>query len=319
MLRKIFPKTADRELGFGTAVGTLPGERLMLADGSFNVVRKSEYWTDNIYFDLVMMSWKKFLLIVFFSYLILNSIFAWAYCSVGIEHLSGVEPGSFSKNFLAAFFFSTQTMTTVGYGNMSPVGLPANLIASFESLTGLLSFALISGLLYGRFSRPKAKILFSQNMLISPFKVAGAESNDGKAMMFRMVNTRRSELIETEAAITMAFNQTNEDGTVIRRYLPLPLQLNKIAFFTLGWTVVHPIDEKSPLFGLEKTDLEALRPEFIVLIKGVEEAYEQTVHVSRSYVCEDMIWGAKFKPFLSRDRRGRPLVVSKMIGDFEVV
>lgn len=310
MFKRIFPKNGFQELGFGTAAGTRPGERMMNADGSMNIIRRNTLPFDNLYFHLIRMSWSSFFASVLLIFVFANTVFASIYCCIGIEQLAGAVSGSFWENFLQGYFFSSQTLTTVGYGAISPKGLGANIVASIESLAGLLSFALISGLMYGRFSRPRIHIEFSQNLLISPFR-------EGQALMFRMVNARRSELIEVEAAVLMSYNETSDDGSVARRYIPLELQLKKITFFALTWTIVHPLDEKSPLAGRTPEEIEAIQPEFVVIVKGIDEAYEQQVHTRRSYIFEDIVWNARFKPFLMRDGRGRQTVLTEAIGDFE--
>jgi inward rectifier potassium channel len=246
MLKSIFNRATERELGFGTTA-TIEG-RLMEADGRFRVRRVGAQIGSNFFHFLLTMSWGGFSFLVFLFFLLLNLGFAGAYTSIGIEHLSGIEAGNWRHNFMESFFFSTQTMTTVGYGRISPTGFWANILASIESLLGLLSFALISGLMYGRFSRPTAKIAFSKNMVVAPFE-------NGQGLMFRMANARRSELIETEVNLILAINQFDATGKTIRRFHNLELQLSKITFFTLNWTIVHKIDEKSPFFGLSKQEL----------------------------------------------------------------
>jgi inward rectifier potassium channel len=312
MLKNIFNSTSNTELGYGNTLGTQQGERLMNSDGSNNVVRNKSGRFDNTYYHLMRMKWWQFMILIMVSYLILTCFFASLYCLVGVHHLVGFTPSTSCQNFLEACFFSTQTLTTVGYGRIAPEGIPANIIASIESLTGLLSFAIISGLLYGRFSQPVARVVFSENMLIAPFK-------EGKALMFRMVNASRSELIETEVQLILSINQINENGQISRRYLPMPLEISKIAFFTLSWTIVHPIDEKSPIFGFSLQDLIDANAEIFVNVNGVDESNQQKVFTRRSYHCSEMVANAKFKPIIGKTKKGIPLVFTEKISEYELI
>lgn len=306
--RRIFSRPLEQELGFGKNVTT--NGRMMNPDGSFNVERQYLNPWDNTYFHLVTMSWKLFFLLVLLAYLILNLIFTALYLIVGIEQLAGVPIGSFWENFSSVFFFSTQTLTTTGYGHINPVGFAANIISSFESFLGLLTFALISGLLYGRFSRPTAKIVFSENILVAPYR-------DGEGLMFRMGNARKSEMLETEVQMILAMNQQEEDGSTIRKFYGLSLEISKISFFSLSWTVVHGITEDSPLWGFSYDDLVEANTEVLVLVKGTEEANQQLVHARRSYFATDFVWNARFLPVITRNHKGLPHVLVRQMGDYE--
>ncbi len=311
MLKKIFNRVESRELGFGSSVGTGQAERLMNPDGSMNVCREATSRWDNIYRNLITMPGWLFIALVFGVYFVVNCFFACLYLWVGVEHLTAMQPGALDKNFWEAFFFSTQTLTTVGYGRIAPQGVPANVLASLESLIGLLSFALISGLLYGRFSRPVAHIAFSPSLLVSPYK-------DGWALMLRMVNSSRSELIHTEAQMIGALNQL-EGEKVTRKYFALELELKQVSFFSLSWTLVHPLNDKSPLHGFSAEELEAGNLEILVLIKAVEDANEATVHARRSYMAAELVWHARFLPIIGRTKKGIPFVETSRVGEFELV
>jgi inward rectifier potassium channel len=308
ILKRIGSRPYEGELGFGKT--PTAGGRFLNPDGSFNVVRENAGFWDNTYFHLMTMPWWQFTGMIVVGFGLLNTLFALLYCLVGIENLNGIEPGGFVQNFTNAYFFSSQTLTTVGYGHISPGSFGANLVASFESFAGLLAFALISGLLYGRFSRPEAKIVFSENMLVSPYK-------NGKALMLRMSNAQRSEMIETESVIFVSLNQRSEAGQLERRFYPLPLEISKISFFSLSWTLVHPLDENSPLHGFSLEELKEAQTEIMVLVKGIEEANQQMVHARRSYTADEIVSGAKFLPVISRNGRGKAYVITSKIGDYE--
>jgi inward rectifier potassium channel len=164
--------------------------------------------------------------------------------------------------------------------------------------------------LYGRFSRPTAKIVFSENLLIAPY---GA----GQGLMFRMGNARKSELIETDVQVILAMNQQEEDGTTVRKFYGLPLEISKISFFSLSWTVVHDINTESPILGFSKEDLQEANAEILVLVKGTDEANQQLVHARRSYVAADFVWNARFQPVITRNQKGLPHVLVRRLGNYE--
>lgn len=310
LIRKIKSKPLDQELGFGR-VATTEG-RLMNPDGSFNVVRQHMSLWDNTYYHLITMSWARFTAFILSGFVLLNCMFSLLYCTIGIEYLNGTVPGSFFKNFTQAYFFSSQTLTTVGYGHVSPSGLLTNVVASFESFLGLLTFALISGLLYGRFSRPQAKVVFSEKMIVAPYQ-------SGQGLMFRMGNARRSELIETEVQVLLAFNQRGEEGTLERKFYPLELEINKISFFSLSWTLVHPLNDKSPIFNFTPQDLMDANAEMMVLVKGTDETNQQQVHARHSYTAAEIVWNARFRPVIGRNEKGVPHLMTRRIGEYEAV
>jgi len=192
------------------------------------------------------------------------------------------------------------------------IGWGANLVAALESFTGLLAFALITGLLYGRFSRSTAKVVFSPNLLISPYRT-------GTGLMLRMANARKSELIETEVKVLLTMNQTDEIGNLTRRFFALPLEISKISFFSLSWTVVHAIDEQSPLWGFSLQDLLEANAEIMVLVQGVDEANQQMVHTRRSYIGDEVVFNARFKPVVGRNEKGLPRVQVQQIGIYETL
>jgi inward rectifier potassium channel len=280
----------NRDLGFGSVVARESRQRLLNRDGSFNVRRDGmkPLASLSLYHHLLTIPWSKFLALVVVAFLAVNVVFGLAYLACGPEALHGAPAADMGGNeFLRAFFFSVQTFATIGYGHISPAGLAANVLVTVEALTGLLVFALATGLLFARFSRPTAKIVFSERALIAPYQGQGAT-----AFEFRIVNSRSSQLIEVECQLL--FTQFSDDRTA-RRFVPLALERQKVTFFPLSWTIVHVIDANSPLFGLSHDELVANNAEFLVLLTGFDETFSQTVHTRSSYKPQEIVWGASFK------------------------
>ncbi len=304
-------KDNERELGFG---GSTASQRLMNRDGSSNIERKNTKPLSpiNIYHYLVTISWRRFNVYVLSGYLIINFFFACIYYFVvGVEQLGGMSVEGEWRKFAEAFFFSAQTITTVGYGHINPKGLDASAVAALESLFGLLAFALATGLLYGRFSRPTAKILFSNNALIAPFK-------DGKAFMFKLVNARPNTLIEAEVSVILAYDEIGVEKPV-RRFQNLKLDIAKINFLALSWTLVHPIDDQSPMNGLIEEDFKNMNIEVFILLKAIDDAYSTQVYTRSSYRNEDIVWNAKFKNIIEQTSTGKPTMDVNRIHEFEKI
>ncbi len=275
-----------KDLGFGTQVNNSP--RYLNPDGSFNVQRKGLpfFQSFNIYHKLITMSWQKFYPLVFLAYIAANIFFAGLYVLAGPRQFDGATGTSLSHRIYDAFFFSTQTFTTVGYGHISPMGLMPNIISAIESMVGLLSFALATGLLYGRFSKPVAKIIYSRHAVIAPYKGI-------TAFEFKLSNKRKHELIEVEMELIFVC-KTTENGRLTGRFESLSLERKKISFMPLTWTIVHPIDEKSPLYGITEKDLEDSDAEFLTILKAFDDTFSQHVYSRSSYKYSEIVWGAKF-------------------------
>ena len=277
-----------KDLGFGTQVHD-SDTRLLNRDGSFNVKRSGgTFWSRlNIFNRLMVCSWGRFFLLVISFYLILNFIFAGIYEIVGIENLQGADLTSRGSRFMDAFFFSSQTLTTVGYGRIAPIGFWASSVAAIESLLGLLIFALATSLLYGRFSKPVARILYSDKAIVAPYL-------DVTGFMFRIVNERANQLIDLQVEVVMSILEKKANARETRNYYGLKLERNKVNFFPTNWTIVHAITQESPLFGLSKQELLNQDAEFLILIKATEDTFNQTVHSRISYHAREMVFGAKF-------------------------
>jgi inward rectifier potassium channel len=280
----------DRDLGFGNVVAA-HGERLLNRDGSFNVHKEGlGFWSSlSPYHALLELSWHRFFVLLACSYFVINAVFAIAFLLCGPGALDGGDGDlgeGFTARFGQAFFFSVQTLATIGYGRISPVGWWANLLVTLESMIGIFLVTLGTGLFFARFSQPSAKVRFSRHALIAPF-------GQGQAFEFRVINLRKSQLIEVEAKVILALFE-EVDGQKKRRFHRLGLERDRVTFFPLSWTIVHPIDETSPLVALGEAELDAREAEFLVLLSGVDEASGQVVHSRTSYTASEIVTGARF-------------------------
>lgn len=286
-----------------------PLRRVINRDGSLNVLRRGTTWRDtNPYLYMVSTSWPRFFGWILLFYILANMVFAGIYFLLGPGTLHGdIDGMPTAAQFLKCFFFSSQTLTTVGFGAISPATPAGNTVAALEALIGLLGFAVATGLMFGRVSRPSAGIGFSEHALISPYQ-------DGTSFQFRAVNRRPNTLIEPSATV-MVMTVDRSDGKSRREFTLLRLERPNIMLFPLTWTIVHPIDAASPLFGKTASDLEALQAEFIVLIKAWDDTFAQTVHQRYSYRYDEIVWGAKFTPAFYIDNDGNLQVHVGKVGD----
>jgi inward rectifier potassium channel len=303
----------DRDLGFGSVVSRESRQRLLNRDGSFNVVRSGLGWLESFapYHQALTLSWTGFFAVIAVIYVAINLIFAVAYVACGPDALVGAGAAMLGGRFMGAFFFSIQTFATIGYGQVAPNGLAANLVVTVEALVGLMYQALATGLLFARFARPTASVLFSRNAIVAPY-------GNGQGLMFRIVNTRRSEIIQLEAQVLFSAIEPDGRGGHVRRYAPLPLERNKVTFFPLSWTIVHPIDDKSPLAGRTAEALDTAQAEILVLLSGIDETFEQTVHARSSYRADEIVWNARFQSmFFKRDGQSRVAVDISRVHEIE--
>jgi inward rectifier potassium channel len=305
----------DRDLGFGTVVGRESRHRLLNVDGSFNVTRTGLGVFESIapYQQLLTMSWAAFLGFVALLYLVFNLLFGAAYVLAGPAALLGPGAETFGGTFSRAFFFSVQTFATIGYGQIGPNGFGPNAIVTVEALVGLMFQALATGLLFARFSRPTASILFSRSALIAPY-------NGGASLQFRIANRRKNQIIQLEAQVLFSVMELGDRGDRVRRYYPLPLERNKVTFFPMSWTIVHPINETSPLAGRTAEDMARDEAEILVLLSGIDDTFAQTVHARSSYRSEEVVWNARFSSLFERTGDGANLRADiSRLHDFELV
>jgi len=283
-----------QDLGFGNKLAA-DKVRLLNHDGSFNVERRGipRYLAQNTYQLLNSLSWPLFILFVLSCYGVVNLVFCLGYLWIGADQLSGHLGTSSLSQFWDAFFFSAQTLTTVGYGRIAPQGFASSLLAAVESLSGLMGFAIVTGLMYSRFAKPHAHLLFSEKILVSPY-------NGGTGLMFRMANARKNQLIDTEVQVSLSMSDA--DGK--RQFHDLKLERKMIQFFPLSWTVVHPIEPGSPLFGMSAGDYEKQEGEVFIQVKAFDDSFAQTIFIRNSYTFDELVYGAKFAFIFGRNDKG---------------
>jgi inward rectifier potassium channel len=305
LLPKIKRKNDAPEFGFGNVTNN-SGFRILNTDGSANIIRKGEpkFNLINIYHSLVSMNWWRFNLLIIVFYSVLNLFFASLYYIFTPEGIRGMEYTNEFERFMEIFYFSAQSLTTVGYGRLYPSGHLCSALASIEALIGLMGFALATGLLYGRFSRPTAKLLYSKNIIVSPYSHPRFLEKADRALMFRITNERSNQLIEVEAQILFSYNE-DLNGKLVRRFQILNLETSKISFLAMTWTIVHPIDENSPLRNLTYEELSKIDTEFMVSIKAIDDTYVQQVYNRSSYKWNDVVFDAKFESTLFTDASGK--------------
>ncbi len=283
-----------KDLGFGAEVAKGTRRRLLNRDGSFNVARDglNPLSSMSLYHWLLTISWPKFLAFITGSYVAINTLFAFAFLLLGTDALQSTTGSFAGQPFYRAFFFSVDTFATIGYGNIIPVGLVANTLVTIEALLNIVGVALATGVIFARFSRPSTRIIYSRNAIVAPYR-------DKMALEFRIANARSSQLIDVQIqAILTKIEQVG--GSAVRKFYELALERNRVVFFPLSWTVVHPIDSASPMWGLTHTDFVNGDAELLVLLIATDETLSQTVHSRSSYQADEIVWGAKFANMFMR-------------------
>ncbi len=273
-------------------------QRVVEPNGRINIVRaglRNGVFSDAYHF-LLVSSWPRLVVLLATAYIVANALFALAYLLEG-HSLEHADAGSFGD----AFFFSVQTMATIGYGYIIPRTLFANILVTVEALVGLLGLAVVTGLVFAKFSRPTARVLFSRVAVVTP--------RDGvPSLMFRMANRRGNQIVEARVHVVLALTEATAEGEVIRRLCDLEMARAQNALFALSWTAIHPITAGSPLYRATAESLAAAEAEIIVSMTGLDESFSQTVHARHSYTAEEVVWGARFVDILSRTADGRRMV-----------
>lgn len=284
-----------RDPGLGTKYKN-PVKRIMNPDGSYNIHRIGGLNKfQDIYKHLIDLSWQRFILYVVLFYFSLNLIFSSVYYLIGVNQLTGHINEDYP--FYTAFFFSSQTLTTLGYGAIAPNSFSSNLVAMIEAFAGLLCFALVTGLLYGRFSKPAVKISFSKNIILTPFE-------DGMAMMFKMVNLRDNILLNTKVNAMLVLDKGGEADKFNKQYFDVKLETNSVYFFPLTWTLVHKIDRDSPIYDMNVDELRYRNAEVVVLVETFDETFGQTILKKHSYAQEQWKENVKFDTNFKTNEQG---------------
>lgn len=287
-MAKGFKKRIKQENTENSGFGSRASGRFINKDGLPNVRRRGVNVFNRLswYHTMLNLSSFRFITYLVVMYILINLVFAIIYYLIGVEHLTGIDKSDPMNEFIDVFFFSSQTFTTVGYGRIAPVGFLASLIATFEAFLGLLTFAIATGLFYGRFSIPRAYLKFSDIAVIAPFQ-------DASALMFRLAPYKNNALTDADVTLSTAI-EINEGDNLKTNFYRLETQLSKINTLALNWTVVHKIDENSPFYGFSGDDFKNINIEIIIHVRAFDEVFSNTVVQRSSYVSREIIYGAKF-------------------------
>jgi inward rectifier potassium channel len=311
MAKRFYSKVSEyQNTGFGTKTEHQP-DRLLNQDGSLNVKKTGMSFFDHfsVFHFLVTTKWLTFNILVITSYVLINIIFGLIYWKIGIEEI-GIKHDTEIEDILESIYFSAQTFSTVGYGRANPGSHLANFVAFSEMLVGMMYLALAAGLLFARFSRPVAKIIFSKKAVVAPYR-------DGKGFMLRLTNAKTNLLLEVEVRLLLVMNKI-EGKEEVRKFYDLPLEMNKINMLPLSWTIVHPINQDSPLNEMDEKSLHSSRAEFMVLLKGYNNTLSQQIHARTSYKPENVEWDAKFAGIFSQ-RNGKTVISVDKVGKIEKI
>ena len=313
-IRKVIDRMkAGEDLGLDRGVDA-GRQRLINLDGSYNIERKTNRLFGNFYLFhwLLTAKWRHYWLAVFAFYGSMNVLFATAYYLLGSQYIHGIPAGNEGTKFAYCFFFSAQSFTTVGYGALNPVSGPANVLATLEAFTGLMTFALATGTLWGRFSKPVSMIKYSDKILIAPYKnITG--------LQFMVANQLNSGLMEVEARVNIRWLDEDEKGEPVRRFNQLSLEIDKIALFPSSWVINHPIDEESVLYGKTLEELKKMDIEVFILIRAFDDVFSQTIYSRMSYLHNQFVYGAKFQKIFYVDNTGKTIIDLSKVGVYDRV
>lgn len=283
--------------GFGTTAGT-NHNRLVNREGLMNVRRaENRFDMSDVYHKALIMPWMRFLVLTVVVYTAVNIVFALAYLIIGIENIKGAVPGSWIHNFGEAMFLSAQTLTTVGYGILSPGTPMMSSIAAIESMAGLLIFGIFTGLAFGRFSRIRPRFVYSSNIVLAPYK------NGINALMVRFANERNGAIMDATATMMLVLEYF-EDDRLKRKFFDLSLEIAQVRTLALSWTLVHPVTTESPIYTLSKTDLERVHAEVIVVIHAYDDTVGQPFYARHSWHASDLLIGRRFAPMFFDTNEG---------------
>ena len=305
------PPSNNDDLGIGRVAAERTTARFVNQDGSFNTRRLGlgKLSSQNAFYWLITLSPTVFFGSLALTFFLVNVFFGTLYWLCGINALQPSTGVALENPFWRGFFFSVQTLSTIGYGHVAPASVAANIVATVEAFVGLLGVALATGLLFARFSKPVTRILFSKNMLFAPYR-------DGTGWMVRVVNGLQNEIIDIEAQVTLSWYET-VNGARVRRFVQLKLERQKVAFFNLSWTLVHPIVEGSPLWGITEQQLFESDAEFLIVLQGVDDVLFQRVHARGSYKAAEAVWNAKFADMYAPPELGYVAIDTTKLSDYQ--
>jgi len=302
----------NNDTGFGASSSGSVG-RFVNRDGSFNLQKEGRPFWDRVslYHIMLNLSPLKFFCAIILVFIGINLLYTTIYLAIGAQEFAGIMGRSRWQVFKEVYFFSTETFTTVGYGRVNPVGDGANLVASLEALNGFLYLAVFTGLIYGRFSKPKAFLLFSDYAVVAPYQ-------DKRALMFRFASYKNNHtLTDVEVKVTAALLVT-ENGKTAYQFYDLPLERSRIQNLPMNWTVVHPIDENSPLQGLNEEDMKSADLEIYVLIRAFDDVFSNFVLKRTSYTYEEIKFNRRFVPMYRETGNNTILELHKLSASKEV-
>lgn len=294
---------SNNDTGFGSNAENYGG-RFVNKDGTFNVKKEgTPFWERiSIFHYMLNIPLWKFISIILLIFLSINLIFTFIYLEIGQNEFIGIIATTRLDLIRELFFFSTETFSTVGYGRVNPVGGWANLASSLDALSGSLFFAVVTGLMYGRFSKPKAFLTFTKHALITPY-------HDISGLMFRLVSYKNNHtLTNVEVKVSLSLLE-EENGKMTYKFYDLPLERTRIDSLPMNLTVVHPIDENSPLQGLTNDDMRMADLEIYVLVRAFDDVYSNTVLQRTSYTYDEIIFDAKFIQMYRESEDGRTTIV----------
>lgn len=302
--KKINPfSKQNNDTGFATNTNDIGG-RFLNKDGSYNLVKEGMpfFKRFSLFQDMLNLPLWKFITVIFLFYLVINIFFTSIYILIGPQQLDGLIRGSTWKIARQIFYFSTQTITTVGYGHINPVGDGANIVAAVEALTGFLSLAIATGLIYGRFSKPRSYLVFSDHALISPYR-------EGKGLMFRFAAYKdKHTLTDVDIRVNTGLLLL-ENETPVYKYFSLALERTRVESMPMSWTVVHPIDENSPFYGFTQEDMKNADVELYVMLRGFDDVFSNYVQQRTSYTYHEILFNRKFIPMFRESDDGKTTIL----------
>ncbi len=256
-------------------------------------------WWHDLYHEMNTISWGRFLAIAVTIYLGANVLFACLYL-LQPGAIGQARPGDFGD----AFFFSVQTMATIGYGKLTPDTVYANLLVTVQTVFAMLLLALTTGMMFARFSRPTARVLFSRSAVIGLY-------NGTPVLSFRMANERKNQILQAEVTVSILRTEKLLEGGTMRRFYEMKLLRSRTPIFALTFQVIHPLDADSPIHGMTPEAMAEEEVEFVVLVTGIDATVAQAIHARYSYSHEDVLWDHRFVDIFGYTETGEPLTASR--------